>query len=332
MKAPDFWQRGGGGIFAMLLTPISWLYAAGDRINRSGRKAARIGVPVICVGNIVAGGAGKTPVAIALARFFLKEGKKPHFLSRGYGGRLTGPVRVVLDVHSYKDVGDEPLLLAETAPTWVAKDRAAGAKAAEEAGADVVIMDDGFQNPSLFKDFSLLVFDGGFGIGNGRLLPAGPLREPFAEGLDRADAVIVVGEKTEGQSFDAAELGKPVFRAELMPRQAGSVIAEEDVVAFAGIGRPEKFFNSLRHAGCHLIKSFSYADHHVYKKEEIMKMVELASANGAALVTTRKDFVRLEDDAKMMVTVFDVELNFEAPEKLQAMLSSLVQSEIVHGE
>ncbi len=331
MKAPEFWRRGGGNLVPTLLTPISWLYAAGDRLHRSGRKAEKIGIPVICVGNIVAGGAGKTPVAIALARFFLNDGKKPHFLTRGYGGRLQGPVRVVLDVHGYDDVGDEPLILAETAPTWVAKDRAAGAKAAEAAGADVLIMDDGLQNPSLFKDFSLLVIDGGYGIGNGRLLPAGPLREPLSQGLERSDVVIVVGGSDTAPPFASQPMDKPVFRANLLPRQSGEVLADGDVVAFAGIGRPEKFFDSLRHAGCHLIKCFSYADHHVYKKEEIMEMVELAAAENAALVTTRKDFVRLDDDAKMMVTVFDVELNFEAPEELQAMLSSLVKSEPLHG-
>lgn len=330
MKAPAFWRQGSTSLLPLILTPLSWAYAAADRLNRSRHKPEKIDIPVICVGNIVAGGAGKTPVAIALARYFLKEGKRPHFLSRGYGGRLEGPVRVVLDVHGYADVGDEPLILAETAPTWIAKDRVAGAQAAQAAGADLVIMDDGFQNPGLIKDFSLLVVDGGFGLGNGRLLPAGPLREPFSAGLDRADAVVIVGKNTGGPSFESHTLGKPVFRAELLPHQTGSVIAEEDVVAFAGIGRPEKFFDSLRHAGCHLIKSFSYADHHVYKKEEIMQMVELAAANDAALVTTRKDFVRLEDDAKMMVTVFDVELSFEAPEQLQAMLSSLMTNGSEH--
>lgn len=305
------------------LTPFSWLYQGLGRL-RSFTSTSSVAVPVICVGNVVAGGAGKTPVAVALAEFFKAEGKIPHFLSRGYGGKMKGPVRVVLDVHSFSDVGDEALILAAVTPTWVSSDRVKGAAAAANAGADVIIMDDGFQNPSLHKDLSLLVLDARYGVGNGRLLPAGPLRESLADGLARADAVVMVGDRGNNAAVIPDNFYKPVFKAKLVPTAIDDAITDEEVVAFAGIGRPEKFFDSLLDVGCNLIKCFSYADHHVYTQQEIMEMVELAAGRGATLVTTRKDYVRLPVEAKMMVTVFDVELNFEAPRELQRLLRSAV--------
>lgn len=325
MKTPQFWQRDSKSLLPALLTPIAWLYGGISRCHRASQKSARVSVPVICIGNVVAGGAGKTPVAIAVARLFLAEGKRPHFLTRGYGGSLTGPTRVVLDVHTFQEVGDEPLILAETAPTWVAKDRVAGARAAAEAGADVIIMDDGFQNPTLEKDLSLLVLDASYGVGNGRLIPAGPLRETLAAGLRRADTVILVGGKYDSNQKNQLNIIKPVFSSKLVPCESVDGISGKKVVAFAGIGRPEKFFESLEDAGYELINHFSYPDHHVYKKEEIMNMVEVAAAENAALVTTRKDYVRLSLEAKMMVTVFDVDMTFTAPEKLKTLLLSVLK-------
>ncbi|MZR31143.1 tetraacyldisaccharide 4'-kinase [Sneathiella litorea] len=323
MKTPQFWQRDSNSLLPQLLTPAAWLYGAVSRFHRSLQKGESVSVPVICIGNVVAGGAGKTPTAVAIARFLLAEGKRPHFLTRGYGGSISEPTRVVLDVHTYQDVGDEPLILAETAPTWVAKDRAAGARAAAEAGADVIIMDDGFQNPSLVKDLSLLVLDAEYGVGNGRLLPAGPLRENLAAGLARADAVILVGNEVSNVLKIQLNNFKPVFASKLAPKPSSEVIGGEKVVAFAGIGRPEKFFASLREVGCELIKCFSYADHHIYNKDEIMTMVEQSSNENAVLVTTRKDYVRLPVEAKMMVTVFDVDMIFEKPDALQPLLLSV---------
>ncbi|MBO0334326.1 tetraacyldisaccharide 4'-kinase [Sneathiella sp. CAU 1612] len=325
MKTPQFWQRDSNSFLPLLLTPAACLYGGISRFHRSLQKGERVSVPVICIGNVVAGGAGKTPVAVAVARLFLSVGKKPHFLSRGYGGTLAGPTRVVLDVHTFREVGDEPLILAETAPTWIARDRAAGARAAEEAGADVIIMDDGFQNPSLVKDLSLLVLDADYGVGNGRLIPAGPLREPLAAGLSRSEAVILVGRNNDQNILNQLNTFKPVYNSYLVPRPSAEALSGERVVAFAGIGRPEKFFNSLREAGCDLIDHFSYADHHVYKKEEIMTMVESAATQNAALVTTRKDFVRLPAEARMMVTVFDVDMAFETPEALKSLLLSVLK-------
>tara|TARA_R110000850_G_scaffold57406_6_gene134332 strand:- start:523 stop:1512 length:990 start_codon:yes stop_codon:yes gene_type:complete len=325
MKTPDFWRRNSKSLLPNILAPAAWAYGWVSRLHRSFQKSHRVKVPVICVGNVVAGGAGKTPVAIAIARFFLAEGKRPHFLTRGYGGQLKGPVRVVPDVHKFTDVGDEALILSATATTWVAQDRVLGARAAVEAGADVIIMDDGFQNPSLAKDLSLLVLDADYGVGNGRLLPAGPLRETLASGLERTDAVVLVGGSCDSDIYNWLKEIKPVYNSILLPQQSSDAIAGETVVAFAGIGRPEKFFDSLRQAGCELIKCFSYEDHHIYNKQEIMKMVETAAAQNAALVTTRKDYVRLSMDARMMVSVFDVEMSFEAPAEFQKQLLSLLK-------
>lgn len=325
MKAPNFWRADASpSLMPMLLKPFSWIYRGIDRLNRSLQSTTRVGIPVICVGNVVAGGAGKTPVAVAVAKFFLSMGLKPHFLSRGYGGSLNGPVRVVLDVHTFAEVGDEPLLLAETAPVWVSHDRVKGAEAAEAAGADIIIMDDGFQNPGLHKDLSLLVIDGDYGIGNGSLLPSGPMREPIESALARAQAVVQVGGSAESLAVLGIKKDMLFFRTHLVPDPTASVISSERVVAFAGIGRPEKFYDSLRRSGCELVESFSFADHHVYTADELMKMVERATFQDAALVTTRKDYVRLSGEAKLMVTVFDIELNVEAPDAFQQLLLSII--------
>ncbi|MBO6826219.1 MAG: tetraacyldisaccharide 4'-kinase [Sneathiella sp.] len=319
MKAPKFWKRGGNSVFQQLLRPLSAVYAFMDKLNRARVHPQSVGIPVICIGNVVAGGAGKTPVAIAIARFLLAKGHKVHFLSRGYGGSHKGPLRVVLDVHGATEVGDEPLILASVAPTWISQDRVDGARAAEAAGAEVIIMDDGFQNPSLVKDISLLVVDGGYGVGNGYLLPAGPLRETWLSAITRADAVIVVDPTEESARLSSG--GIPLFNAKIVPQDLQSEIVGEKVVAFAGIGRPQKFFKSLLNVGIDVIETVEFPDHHKFSQDDIMKLVELAAANDAALVTTRKDYVRLSTDAKLMTTVFDIDLSFEQPGRLQKLLS-----------
>jgi len=318
VKAPKFWNENEKSIISALLVPISVLYRLADKIKRKRGSQKSLPIPVICVGNVVAGGAGKTPVAISIAEFLIAEGWKVHFLSRGYGGRYDGPLQVVLGGHTSDDVGDEPLLLASIAPTWVAKDRALGGAAAFEAGADVIIMDDGFQNNSIKKDLSFLVVDGGYGIGNGRILPAGPLREQVEEAFQRADAVTVVGEGAGLQFLSG--IGLPIFRAKIVPHALQSELVGEKVVAFAGIGRPEKFFDSLTEAGADVVEAVEFPDHYKFNQDDIIKLVEKAALLGAALVTTRKDFVRLPEDAHMMTTVFDIDLVYEKPKMLQKLL------------
>ncbi|WP_415235063.1 tetraacyldisaccharide 4'-kinase [Sneathiella sp.] len=324
MRAPEYWKKGSQSVLPTVLTPFSMLYALIDGINRKMTNTRSVDVPVVCIGNIVAGGAGKTPVAIEIARFLIHSGWSVHFLSRGYGGKEKGPLRVSLDVHRAEDVGDEPLILASVAPTWIASDRYAGATKAVEAGADIILMDDGFQNRSLKKDLSLLVIDAGYGIGNGRLLPAGPLRETVVSALQRTDGVIVVGEKPDFSFLDGVSV--PVFSARIVPHALQKELVGEKVVAFAGIGRPQKFFDSLIDAGAEVIEALEFPDHYSFKRDDIMKLVEKAALHNAALVTTRKDYVRLTDEARMMTTVFDIDLMFEQPDRLQQLLKGIMGS------
>lgn len=324
MKAPKFWNAGSKSILPHVLAPLSAVYQAANWLNRSQTKTGSVSAPVICIGNVVAGGAGKTPVAIAIAQFLQQSGWTPHFLSRGYGGSIEGPERVVLDVHDAGMVGDEPLLLAGVAPTWISKDRLAGAKAAIASGANVIVMDDGLQNLSIAKTLSVLVIDGGFGIGNGRIMPAGPLRETPSQALRKSDAIVIVGDEADYLNF--ATEGVPVFRARIVPHALQSELVGEKVVAFAGIGRPGKFFKSLEQAGADIVAAVEFADHHSFSQNDIMELVEKAALNNAALVTTRKDYVRLPIDAKMMTTVFDIDLLFEKPKALQNLLTNSLGS------
>jgi tetraacyldisaccharide 4'-kinase len=294
MKAPGFWWRE-PGFEAALLSPLAAIYGA-VAARRLARSGVRAGVPVICVGNPTVGGAGKTPTAIAIARMLLAAGKQPMLLTRGYGGRLDGPV-MVEPAHAAVQVGDEPLLLARTAPTIVAQDRVAGAHFARDTGAGVIVMDDGFQNPSLAKDLSLLVVDTR-GIGNGRVLPAGPLRAPLAPQLDRASALLIVGGGLPALESAARSRGLPVFHGTLEPD--ADVVASlrgTRVLAFAGIGNPEKFFATLGAAGIEAPVRRSFGDHHRYSVVEARALLRDAETGGLQLLTTEKDFARMQDDA-----------------------------------
>ena len=302
MRAPAFWSE--DSFISRLLSPIgcAYGYAAAARSRRA--KPARVNRPVICIGNLVAGGAGKTPVALAVAERLSTRGLKPHFLTRGYGGRIVGPHRVEPDRHRAADVGDEALLLAQRATTWISQDRAAGAQAAERDGADIIVMDDGLQNHGLVKDLSLVVIDGAYGIGNGRVIPAGPLREFRQDGLARADGIVVLG-AVSGKTAAILPDSVPVFEASLVPTgDFGKDGAA--VVAFAGIGRPSKFFDTLSASGAQVIENRSFPDHHLYAKSEIAALKSLAARHGATLVTTEKDFIRLDPNAAAGIEAFPV--------------------------
>jgi tetraacyldisaccharide 4'-kinase len=248
-----------------------------------------------------------------------------HFLSRGYGGRLAGPLQVDPDRHDAGAVGDEPLLLAAQAPAWIARNRVAGARAAVAAGAEVIVMDDGFQNPALHKDWSVLVIDGGYGFGNGRLHPAGPLREPIAEGLARADAMVII-DPDDHPADDLGVVGTlPYVHARLVPEETTAGLRGRRVLAFAGIGRPEKFFATVRALGAELVDQQAFADHHAYRGDEIMALIERAHGQDAIAVTTAKDAVRLPAEARAMVQVIGVELAFEDDDILQAWLTPVLR-------
>ena len=319
MRAPEFWRT--GGLLASVLSPLGCLWTAAGRIRSKTAKPEAAGIPVICIGNAVAGGAGKTPVALAVAAELTRTGHSPHFLSRGYGGSLPGPVRVEPGLHGPAEVGDEPLLLAALAPTWVSRDRVAGAKAAAAAGAELVVMDDGLQNPSLRKDVSLLVVDGGFGFGNGRPIPAGPLREPVADALARVAAVVVVGEDRAGIA-GVVGAAHPVLEARFVPVPDGGAVSGRRVVAFAGIGRPQKFFETLAGMGCEIVSEVAFPDHHDYSEDEVMRLLEAAAAAGAVPVTTEKDSVRLPETAKGMVETVRVTLEWADPGAFERLVAS----------
>jgi len=316
VREPAFWHRPASWI-SLLLTPFAAIYGlvAATRLRRPGVDA---GVSVLCVGNYHTGGAGKTPTVRALARILHDFGETPVVLSRGYGGRLRGPVKVDPERHGAGDVGDEPLMLAQTLPVVVSRDRVEGIALARSQGASVILMDDGFQNPAIAKDASLIVIDGGRGLGNGLVFPAGPLRAPLLPQLARTDALIVIGQGKAAEPVAAAITGraKPVFRAHLRPdATVVASLACRRVLAFAGIGDPQRFFRTLRESGVDLAGERAFPDHHPFSAAEIETLGRDADQAGAVLVTTEKDLMRLRGsefrDCVRDIIVFAVTLEFE---------------------
>lgn len=296
MRPPDFWTRPRPTLAAHLLRPAAGLYGR-IAAHRLVRPSERAGVPVICIGNFTLGGTGKTPTAAAVAELLREARRVPFFLTRGYGGSLAGPVLVDPARHSAAEVGDEPLLLARTAPTIVSRDRPAGARLAASLGADAIVMDDGLQNPSLAKDLSLAVVDGGTGFGNGLVFPAGPLRLAAADQWPLVQALVVIGEGAAGDrvAMEATRQDKAVVRAMLAPDpDIAHRLRGHRVLAFAGIGRPDKFFRTLEECGAVLNQRRPFPDHHPYTADEIAELLATAEAEGLVAVTTDKDKARLD--------------------------------------
>ncbi|KAF0114578.1 MAG: tetraacyldisaccharide 4'-kinase [Rhodobacteraceae bacterium] len=326
-RAPGFWfsPKDRPGLLPRLLAPLGWVYAAGTarRLQATGYVAR---VPVICVGNLTAGGAGKTPTVIALVERLAARGHAVHVVSRGYGGQLQGPVRVEANQHRADQVGDEPLLLSAFAPVWVAKDRAAGVRAAEDAGAGAIVLDDGFQSPAVRPSIGLVVVDAGRGFGNGRCIPAGPLREPVAIGLARADLVLTIGEDSAQAQFDTdwgAMVRVPRLKGSLRPLQMGMTWQGERVLAFAGIADPSRFFATLRAEGADLVRGEALGDHAALSETLLRRLEAEATANGAQLVTTEKDAVRLPPSWQAKVLTLVVRLQIEDWSALDARLGAL---------
>ncbi|MHC2435591.1 tetraacyldisaccharide 4'-kinase [Bradyrhizobium sp. USDA 4451] len=327
MREPGFWHRPPSWT-SQLLSPLATLYGAvaARRMQRSGSDA---GIPVICVGNYHVGGAGKTPTVLALAHLLRELDERPVVLSRGYGGRLAGPVKVDRHRHTAADVGDEPLMMSANLPVVVSRDRAAGLALARAQDASVILMDDGFQNPSVMKDCCLIVIDATRGVGNGRVIPAGPLRAPLSPQLERTDALIVVGEGSAAQHIaaDLASRGKPVLSARLKPDQASlAALNGMRALAFAGIGDPARFFNTLRSSGVDVVQSRAFPDHHAFSKAEIEQLAADAKRDALTLVTTEKDLARLRGPDgtpawAQAIVPFAVTLQFEDAAALRRWVS-----------
>jgi tetraacyldisaccharide 4'-kinase len=328
MREPAFWHRPSSWT-SNLLRPLGAVYGAvaAFRLQRKGFDA---GIPVLCVGNYHLGGAGKTPAVLALTKILRELGESPVVLSRGYGGRLRGPVMVDPLRHVAADVGDEPLMLASHVPVAVARDRVEGVALARSQRASVILMDDGFQNPAIAKDASLIVIDSIRGLGNGLVFPAGPLRAPLAPQLARTDALIVVGEGGAGRTMAAeiAAQGGLVLAAHLKPQaEAVARLAGKRVLAFAGIGDPARFFRTLRSSGIEVVREKAFADHHPFSPGDIEALIADAKRDALALVTTEKDLARLRTGAELPawardITPFAITMEFDDAAPLRKFLAN----------
>ena len=328
MRPPSYFDAppDAPGWQARILSPLAALYARATARRVSCEAAWRATVPVLCVGNLNAGGAGKTPTVIALAQRLVDQGVSVHVVSRGYGGRLAGPLRVDERRHGADDCGDEPLLIAAFAPVWVARDRAAGLRAAEAAGAEFILLDDGHQNGAVHKDATLVVVDAARGFGNGRVLPAGPLREPVAAGLARADALLSIGPGPAQDRFDALwgrQVTLPHLRGRLAPLQTGMDWQGARVFAFAGIAHPDKFYATLADMGAEIVGTRSLEDHQPLSAGLMGRIAREAGALSAQLVTTEKDAVRLPPAWRPRVLTVPVRLEIEDWSVLDALLARL---------
>lgn len=325
-KAPSFWHQ--PSLLGTLLSPLGRAYGAISALMQSQAVAFRASVPVFCVGGAVLGGAGKTPVAAALA-FMCKElGETPHMLSRGYGANIEGSLRVDSTLHTAEQVGDEPLLLARVAPTWVSPQRATSARLAMNDGATVLIMDDGLQHGGIVRDTSFLVIDTDYMLGNGQIFPAGPLREKFVDTLEKSHAIIALGNAPLRLPEACVQAAKklPVFRANTTPTAAWEAMRNQHVFAFAGLARNEKFFRMCAAAGMQVVDSVSFPDHHPYTRAEAKMMIRRAELLGAIPVTTEKDAVKLHPEERAKITVLPLGLVWENAQSVATFIQGRLAS------
>ena len=320
MKTPSFWHA--DGFIPKLLEPLAQLYKCLSFLERSLRSKTKIDIPVLCIGNLVSGGAGKTPIALSIGQI-LNVKHNISFLTRGYGGIEAGPIEVNPDEHSSYEVGDEALILSEVGPTWVSRNIIAGAIAAKNAGVEIVIMDDGFQHTSLVKTLSFVIIDGPYGFGNGRLIPAGPLREPIYSGLKRADVIVLVGE-VNPSIIELLPNNKPLLRASLVPAEMGTQLSNNNVIGFAGIGRPTKFLETLEKMGLNIIDFVAFPDHYRFRESEIRELYKKATEVDAILVTTFKDMKRVPKNVAHLCQPIEITVVWEDDSEIQQLLDSVI--------
>ena len=319
LKAPNFWHK--KNLISCLLYPFSVIYLLGYFFSYYSKKSHKINKPIICIGNLVAGGAGKTPVAIALGKILKELNIDFAYLSIGYGRKVKKSILVDRKKHNSREVGDESLLLSEIATTFVAKDRFVGAKTiVEKLKKDLIIMDDGLQNNVLKKDLSILIIDGNYVFGNNFIIPAGPLREPIFIGIKKADLIVVIGEDKKQIIKDFC-INKKVIKAKIKTINHKE-FAKKSVVAFCGIGRPKKFFDSLVQNSIDVVDKISYSDHYQYKKRDIEQMIDLAKKKNSILITTKKDWVRLDKIYQEQINYLDIEIEFENDQYIREILST----------
>ena len=326
LKAPKFWYKNKDTYLSNTLYPLSLIFRLGTKIRNiiSIQKSANL--PIICIGNIVVGGAGKTPVALKIGKMLKKGGYNPHFVSKGYGGFEKNNT-LIQSWHSPKSVGDESLLLSEVSPTWIGLDRNESFKLAKNKGADCIIMDDGFQNPTLQKDYSIIVINSEQGFGNKRVMPSGPLRESITRGISRTNLVITIGEINEEVKSKIPN-NIPIIKAEFKINNEQKIFKGKKITAFAGIAFPEKFFNSLRNQRAKVIKEITYPDHHIFEENDLLSLAEIANKNQSILVTTKKDYIRIPKSYRSLVNTLDGEIEFEDEKLIFEILTNVIENKI----
>ena len=326
LKAPKFWYKKNDTYLSNSLYPLSLLFRFGTKIRNFVSRKTSSGIPVICIGNIVVGGAGKTPVALKIGNLLKLNGYNPHFVSRGYGGVETSNV-LVKEWHSAKSVGDESLLLAEVAPTWIGQDRNKSFILAKEKGADCIIMDDGFQNPTIHKDFSIIVINGDQEFGNRRVMPSGPLRESINRGLSRTNLIIIIGKVSEELKSKIPN-HIPLINASFVINNQNKIFKGQKITAFAGIAYPEKFFNSLKQQGAKIVREMIYPDHHIFDENDLLNLAEIANKTNSILVSTQKDFVRIPRSYRSLINTLEGEIIFENDDLVKEILSNVIENHL----
>jgi len=324
LKTPRFWFKK-DSVLALVLSPISKLYEFSGHLIQKKAKPVSVKTPLICIGNATLGGGGKTPTAIAVGKILDELNLKYGFLTRGYKGETKGPFRVNALYHTAKQMGDESLILGKTAITYVAKDRVKGAQKMDRLGLNAVVLDDGYQNPKLKKDISLLVVNGMIGFGNEAVFPSGPLREPIEDAVKKADAVIIIGDVSEQISSFIKTVTVPVFFATVQSFFPKEIDKTTKLLAFCGLAFPKKFFNSLEDQSFNILKKIPFSDHHLYTERDISDLREKARSLGAKLITTEKDYVRLSKTQKKYVTYVPIELCWKDKKEVKAFLNKKIK-------